>query len=102
MYAIINQQQVRKKVIASYKASSIKQQIVSIKKASISKSGPITEELEGSIAFQISKRIRSLMSPMQMELIRPKKYKIKIMANIMVNTPSKEIKRAQNQSNQSS
>ena len=90
MRAILSQQQAREKAIASRKASGIRQ-----RKASTTDAGP--EDSDGSVASQRSrsKRVRSLTPPpVQMELIRPGKRKVKVTANAVESTPSKRMKKA--------
>lgn len=87
MRAVLSQQQARKKAIASRKASGIRQ-----RKALITDTG---EDSEGSVASQRSKRARSLTPPpVQMELIRPGKRRVKVTANAVESTPSKRMKKA--------
>lgn len=45
---------------------------------------------------QTSKKAQNLMLPMQIELIRPGKRKIKVMANAVANIPLKQMKNAWN------
>lgn len=56
--------------------------------------GLVAEELEGLVASRTSKRVKSLTPPIQMELIRPGKCKVKVIANAVGNIPSKQMRKA--------